>query len=103
MYSPQDITIAISRVEQRVASVRDWMCQKSLKMNDSKTEILLITSKQVSQKLTCPSVSIADHLATPSDVARSVGVLLDKHASIEQHITATCKSAQYHFITLASN
>ena len=29
-------------------------------------------------------------------MVRSIGVLIDKHASMELHVTSVCKSAQYH-------
>ena len=97
---PLDILATMSRVEQCVDAVRLWMSQKSLKMNDSKTEVLLITSKQLSKKVTCPSISIGGHLVKPGEVVKSIGVLLDKHCSMEQHVTSVCKTAQYHLYNI---
>lgn len=100
MFRPLDILATVERVEQCVESVRQWMSQRSLKMNDSKSEVLLISSKQISKKVTCPSISIGGHLVHPSDVVKSVGVLLDKHASMEQHVTSVCKSSHYHLYNI---
>ncbi len=46
MFKPLDIITTVDHVEQCVRSVRTWMSQNSLKMNDTKTEVLLITTKQ---------------------------------------------------------
>jgi hypothetical protein len=100
IFKPLDIIIAVEKVEQCVVSVRQWMCQKSLKMNDAKTEVLLITSKQISKKVSCPSMCIGDNLVDPCEVAKSIGVLMDKHASMEQHVTSVCRSSLYHLYNI---
>lgn len=76
------------------------MSQKCLKLNDAKTEILLISSKQIAKKLDCPSIVIGDAHVEPSDVVKSVGVLMDKHLTMEQHVSAVCKSARYHLFNI---
>ncbi|PIK52095.1 hypothetical protein BSL78_10997 [Apostichopus japonicus] len=81
-------------------SVRQWMSHKCLKMNDSKTEVLLISSKHLARKIECPSIIIGDHQVEPSDMAKSIGVIMDKHASMEDHITSVCRSAQYHLYNI---
>ncbi|XP_071813795.1 uncharacterized protein [Apostichopus japonicus] len=69
-------------------------------MNNSKTEVLLISSKHLARKIECPSIIIGDHQVEPSDVAKSIGVIMDKHASMEDHITSVCRSAQYHLYNI---
>ncbi|XP_071824409.1 uncharacterized protein [Apostichopus japonicus] len=69
-------------------------------MNDSKTAVLLISSKHLARKIECPSIIIGDHQVKPSDVAKSIGVIMDKHASMEDHITSVCRSAQYHLYNI---
>jgi hypothetical protein len=100
LFNPKDINITVQRLEKCITSVRQWMSQKCLKMNDSKTEVLLISSKQLSRKIDCPSIMIGDHQVEPSDVAKSIGVIMDKHASMEEHISSVCKSAQYHLYNI---
>ena len=40
----------VERLEKCVAAVRRWMTRKSLKMNDSKTEVLLISSSRLARR-----------------------------------------------------
>ncbi len=92
-----DIEAAVSRVEGCVAWVYEWMKLKSLKLNPSKTELLLITSKPIYKKLVCATISICDTLIEPSEAVKMiVGILLDKHITVEQHVTSVCRAAHYH-------
>jgi hypothetical protein len=99
-FEPRDIELAVDRVQTCVTAVRRWMSARSLKMNDSKSEVLLISSKQLHKKIDCPNVIIGDSNVKPGDVAKLLGVVLDKHISMEEHIAAICKSAHYHLYNI---
>ena len=62
------------------------MCHKSLKRNDTKTEMLLISTKQLATKLNCHTLLIGEHQVTPATVVRNIGVIMDTHASMEAHV-----------------
>ena len=69
------------------------MCFHHLKMNQSKTEFLLISSKQQARKLQTPTLRIGDHSITPTSTARNIGVMMDCHTTMEAHVSSICKSA----------
>ncbi len=73
---------------------------KSLKLNPSKIELLLITSKPIYKQYVCPTISICDTLIEPSEVVKMIGVLLDKHITMEQHVTSVCRAAHYYLYNL---
>jgi hypothetical protein len=100
MFKPQDVTGTIDRIQDCICAVRQWMAMKSLKMNDSKTEFLLISSKQLYKRVDCPSIVIGDSDVSVSKSAKLLGVWLDKHISMEDHVSAVCKSAQYHLYNI---
>ncbi len=91
----------VSKVEGCVASFQEWMDLKSLKLNPSKTELLLITSKTIYTKLVCPTISICDTLIEYSEVVKTIGILLDKHIAMERHVTSVCKAVPYNLYTIA--
>ncbi len=71
MFCPHYIESAVSRVEGYVALVQE----KSLKLNPSKTdELLLITPKPVYKQFVCPTISICSTLIEPSEVVKIIGV-----------------------------
>ena len=75
--------------------VRSWMCQNKLKLNDSKTEFLIIgTPRQVS-KLKINDITVGNSVVRPSDTVRNLGVSFDSCLNMEAQISNTCKSAFY--------
>ena len=51
IFKPTEQAAAVQRMKTCLASVRKWMCHKSLKLNDKKTEMLLISTKELATKL----------------------------------------------------
>ena len=76
IFHAHDTESAVGRIEGCVALVQEWMKPKSLKLNPSKTELLLRTSKPIYKKLVCSTISICDTLIEPSQVVKMIGVLL---------------------------
>ena len=86
---------SISNLEACVKYVRGWMLQNKLKLNDGKTELLIVgTPKQVS-KLDIDGVTVGDSVIKPSESSKNLGVLFDTHLNMEKHITSVCKSAYF--------
>lgn len=70
-------------------------------MNCSKTEALLITSKQIAQKIPfVPVLHIGDDAIAPNDAVRYIGILMDKHLTMDDYITSLCKSAYFHLYNI---
>ena len=59
-----------------------------LKMNDAKTEVILISSKTLALGVPPPTVQIGASSASPSDIVKGLGVLFDKHLTMNQHIAS---------------
>ena len=58
--------IAIRKMELYVASIRQWMKTNMLKLNDDKTEILIIHPKSAHQHLLPEGVRIGNIHVTPN-------------------------------------
>ena len=83
-----------------LASVRKWMCHKSLKLNAKKTEMLLISTKQLATKLDSHTLLIGEQQVTPATVVRNIGVIMDTHASMEAHVNNVPRAAYYHLYNI---
>ena len=90
---PDQLGTVITQLEKCLSQVQAWMCGHHLKMNESKTEFLLISSKQLAHKFNTPTLTIGDHAITPTLTARNIGVIMDSHATMEAHVNSVCKSA----------
>jgi len=85
-FSPGDSGEAsetISRLENCIKCVRQWMTSHRLKMNDSKTEILVISRKRLDLDI---SINVGDTTPEISKSARNIGVVFDSKMSLELHV-----------------
>ena len=73
--------------------VRRWTVDNELKMNDAKTEAMLITPRRMAMKIEFPTLVIGDHVVAPSPFVRNMGVILDSLAAMERQINAVCKTS----------
>lgn len=68
-----------------------------LKLNDSKTECILIASPHYSKKIPRPvTVTIGNHKITSSNSARNIGAIFDENMQMSSHITSLCRSCYMH-------
>ena len=63
--------------------VHSWMIQNSLKMNDDKSEVLLITPKRIDPTSTVPDLLISEHRVKFSSCVRALGIRKDAHSTME--------------------
>ena len=91
---------ALHVIQNCVSDVRKWMLVNKLKINDSKTEFLIISSKHQFNNITIDSIRIGDSEIKPVTSVKNLGVLIDNKLSIESHITKTCSAAFYHIYNI---
>ena len=82
-----------------IEDIRQWMLTDRLKLNDDKTEYLLIGTRQQLSKISTGSLAVGDHQITPALEAKNLGCLFDQqlsmgtqHKSIRfvVHLISTC-------------
>ena len=75
-----------------------WLAVNRLKLNEDKTDALLVSSKDNVAKKRIASIPlvVGDASIIPSPVVRNLGVLLDSHLTMEQQINASCRSSYFH-------
>ena len=86
---------SLTRLENCISDVRKWMKDNCLKLNDSKTEFIILTGKRSNAVLDIDSVTIGEShiLAVPS--AKNIGAVIDSHLSMEDQVNNVCKRC-YH-------
>ena len=67
-----------------------------LKLNDSKTDVLILASPHDLPHVIDTAIEVGDVSITSSQSVRNLGIVLDQTLSIKQHITHVCKSAFIH-------
>ena len=91
--NPSSGADAIERMNRCLADIKMWMRQNMLKLNDSKTEFLLISTQQQKNSRGDIQIKIGGCDISPSDTARNLGVIFDSTFSHEAHVNAICKKA----------
>ena len=94
IFDLKDYFQTVSKMESLASDIRVWFRVNKLKGNDSKTEVLIMSSKfsplptEFNVPLTVGNCSIK-----PVESVRNLGVTLDKHASFELHVKNIATSA----------
>ena len=87
---------AIGRPEKCCHDIRTWMRRNFLKLNDDKTEVLLIGSRQQLSKIALPGVTVCESLIAPATAVRDLGAVLDTYMTMVTHVNELSQSARYH-------
>ena len=65
--------------------IRLWMSQNHLKLNDDKTEFIIIGSNPQRAKVFVPHIRVGDANIVPSTSVRNLGVIFDSSMSMDDH------------------
>ena len=87
---------ALQSIQACISDVRKWMVANKLKINDGKTEFMIIGSKHNLSRLNINSIKIGDTEIKPVTSLRNLGSMIDENLSMEHQITKTCSTAFYH-------
>ena len=100
-FNLNEIDSAITRMEKCIGDVKKWMAAKHLKMNDSKSNFIIIASKRMLKTLPSkPDLKIGSVILKSEDAVKSLGVFIDQYISMETHISNTCRIAFYHLCNI---
>ncbi len=91
---------AIDCMESCLVDVKSWMVQNKLKMKDSKTEFIVIGSRQQLEKVNIDSIKVGDVSVKAVDDVRDLGAYLDKTMSMEKHINSKVGAAYKQLFSL---
>ena len=89
-------TASVNAIENCVAELRSWMISNMLMVNDSKTEFLIVGSKQQLERVNIPFIHVGEDQITPVTSVRNLGVIFDSNLKMDMHITKACQNAYYH-------
>lgn len=84
---------AVGAVTTCIADVRSWYITNELMINDTKTEFMVIGSRQQLQKVNIDSIRVGDTDIRPVTSVRNLGVWFDATMSMETHVSKVCSKA----------
>ena len=94
-FSPNQVSLneAVTCMESCLQDVKSWMILNKLKMNNSKTECILIGSYQQLAKINLTSISVGEHKITVLEDIRNLGAYFNKNLSMKTHVHTKCTAA----------
>ena len=94
---PENITSSTNWIEQCLVDIKGWMDSHYLKMNASKTEVLIISTPQLQKSLSLQSINlvISGETVEPSLKATNLGVTMDSVMGLDNHVNKVCRTANY--------
>ncbi len=82
--------------------VKEWMDYKKLKLNDGKTDCVLIGTQQALRRLShIKSIEVNGSEIEVSKTVRNLGVIFDQSLSLKDNILNTVRVANYHLRRIA--
>ena len=90
-----DLAQAKSSVELCVKVIDWWMTNNMLKLNQERTEPIVISSK-FRPRPAIKYVSVGDEQILFKSSARNLGVPFDECCNMEEHVKKICKTSYYH-------
>ena len=90
----------MSRVERCIEDIRNWILNDKLKVNDDKTEFMIIGTSQQLAKVSINSLRVGTATITPVSPARNLGSRFDSKLTLATRISKTCNSAFYYMYNL---
>ena len=86
MQMTHNIISSMKRLDACVEDIRQWMENNFLKLNDSKTELIIFGTPKNDGKVAECTVVVGDAIILPSGSVRNIGTMLNPTLNMETHI-----------------
>ena len=96
-----DEMLAYEMMEKAEVEIRHWMLLNKLKLNDEKTEFMIIGKQGQCRKLSKNDVTIGEVKIESNVCTRNLGVMFDAELNMNNHVNLICKNAFYHLRNIA--
>ena len=91
---------AITRIQDCITDVSNWMNRSALKINEDKTELIIFSAKHYTYDQL--SIHICTNTIQHNNNVKILGVTLDAHMTLEKQISITCRSSYMQISRISS-
>ena len=93
---------AVGMMEACIRDVREWMIKYRLRINEDKSEVVLISTQVKLEKVDIDNLAVGESCISPSTEAiRNLGAWFDANFTISTHITKTCKAGFFYLYNIS--
>ncbi|PIK60612.1 putative tyrosine-protein kinase [Apostichopus japonicus] len=86
---------AIEKLQLCIAEIQEWMTCNKLKLNESKTEFIVLGSPYFLQKLPPVLLKIGYAHIEPTQSVRNLGIMFDANMTMTKQISSLCQSTHF--------
>ena len=91
---------AVEAMERCIQAIRSWMIKDKLRLNDNKTEFMIIGTRKQLAKVNIDGLSVGESIIAPVTSVRNLGSWFDQNLSMIPHINKICKAASFHIYNI---
>ena len=91
VFEGKDVLSAVSIIEKCLDQVKIWSSANSLCLNESKTEVIHVSSRY--RQRANLEISFSNHELDTTDRIRNLGVIFDQNLLMVNHMSKICQSA----------
>jgi hypothetical protein len=91
----------LRKLEACINDVRIWMARNYLKLNNEKTDFIVLGSRHSLNKCSTTHISIGDAQVQPSESVTNIGATFDKEMKLDTQVKRTCRSARHHLYQIS--
>ena len=104
MFAPPDgISELLHSMQSCISDVKAWATANMPKLNDNKTELMLVTSKRTKHLHNLPtSITIGNAQVPFKQPVKNLGLTLDCHLTMNAHVTKIARTCHFELRRLAS-
>ena len=96
-----DINETVRSITTIITEIKNWMNYKKLKLNEDKTECLLIGKKSKLLALNIRNINLMGNKVKITEQIKSLGVIFDETLSFNAQINQATRTAGYHLRNIA--
>ena len=93
---PSDEMLARQRAEACILEIKSWMSLNKLKLNDEKTEFLVMASRYQQHKIHAHDIKVDTATIHASESARNFGLIFDNNLCMDEHVKRICQTVYFH-------
>ena len=90
-FSRNNSQISLEKLENCISELRQWMKDNFLKLNDLKTEFLVLNSRRM-KPVDEKSIVIGEESVCAVQSARNIGAVIDKNLTMEAQVSNVCRN-----------
>ena len=87
---------AVTALQNCIIDIKTWMTTDKLKLNDGKTEFIIIGTRAQLDKINITKLSIDQVKVSAVSSVRNLGTWFDNHLTMTTAINKSCQSGLYH-------